>query len=57
MGMRVHAYTLGGARVRMRCLTTGEPGPNGTEERPEECLAAGAILGVDCGRPRLLRRG
>ncbi|MFE0055404.1 PIG-L deacetylase family protein [Streptomyces sp. NPDC059003] len=47
MAMRIRAYALSGARVRVHCLSTGAPGPNGTPERTEECLAAGAILGVD----------
>lgn len=47
MGMRIRAYALGGARVRIHCLTTGTPGPDGTKERRKECMAAGAVLGVD----------
>jgi LmbE family N-acetylglucosaminyl deacetylase len=43
MGMRMRWYALNGARVRVHCLTTGAPGM----ERREECLAAGAILGVN----------
>ncbi|MEO6086601.1 MAG: PIG-L family deacetylase [Umezawaea sp.] len=31
----------------MHCLTTGAPGPDGTASRPDECRAAGALLGVD----------
>ncbi|MFE1957717.1 PIG-L deacetylase family protein [Streptomyces sp. NPDC059479] len=46
MGMRLLWYTLNGFRVRVHCLTTGAPGPDGTPVRQEECLAAGALLGV-----------
>ncbi|MFF5090463.1 PIG-L deacetylase family protein [Streptomyces niveus] len=46
MGMRLLWYTLNGFRVRVHCLTTGAPGPDGTPVRREECLAAGALLGV-----------
>ncbi|WP_329389161.1 PIG-L deacetylase family protein [Streptomyces sp. NBC_01716] len=46
MGMRLLWYTLNGFRVRVHCLTTGAPGPDGTPVRHEECLAAGALLGV-----------
>ncbi|MFD4370070.1 PIG-L deacetylase family protein [Streptomyces sp. NPDC058486] len=47
MGMRIHEYARQGARVHVHCLTTGAPGPDGTPERRDECLAAGAILGVE----------
>ncbi|MGH3905884.1 MAG: PIG-L family deacetylase [Pseudonocardiaceae bacterium] len=47
MGMRMHWYAVNGARVRVHCLTTGAPGPDGTAVRREECLNAGALLGVD----------
>ncbi|MFG2645934.1 PIG-L deacetylase family protein [Streptomyces sp. NPDC048370] len=47
MGMRIHEYARGGAHIRVHCLTTGAPGSDGTAERPAECLAAGAILGVE----------
>ncbi|MYS36791.1 LmbE family N-acetylglucosaminyl deacetylase [Streptomyces sp. KhCrAH-43] len=47
MGMRIHEYARQGARVWVHCLTTGAPGPDGTPERKDECLAAGAILGVE----------
>lgn len=47
MGMRMRWYTLNGARVRVHCLTTGAPDSDGTEVRREECLNAGALLGVD----------
>ncbi|MGH8938774.1 MAG: PIG-L family deacetylase, partial [Actinomycetes bacterium] len=47
MGMRMHWYALNGARVRVHCLTTGAPGPDGTAVRRDECLNAGALLGVD----------
>ncbi|MFD4483341.1 PIG-L deacetylase family protein [Streptomyces sp. NPDC058471] len=40
------SYALRGAHVRVHCLTTGAPAPDGTAERREECLAAGAILGL-----------
>ncbi|WP_149180699.1 PIG-L family deacetylase [Streptomyces sp. TRM49041] len=46
MGMRIYEYARQGARVWVHCLTTGAPGPDGTAERRDECLAAGAILGV-----------
>lgn len=47
MGMRIHEYATQGARVWVHCLTTGAPGPDGAPERRDECLAAGAILGVE----------
>ncbi|MFF4410405.1 PIG-L deacetylase family protein [Streptomyces sp. NPDC001404] len=47
MGMRMHFYARTGARVRVHCLTTGAPTPDGRTARRKECLAAGAILGVD----------
>ncbi|MEV6987016.1 PIG-L family deacetylase [Sphaerisporangium sp. NPDC051017] len=47
MGMRMHWYALNGVRVRVHCLTTGAPGPDGTAVRRDECLAAGALLGID----------
>ncbi|GAA4600882.1 PIG-L family deacetylase [Actinoallomurus liliacearum] len=47
MGMRIRWYVLNGAQVRVHCLTTGAPGPDGTQVRQDECLAAGALLGVD----------
>ncbi|MEU7179485.1 MULTISPECIES: PIG-L deacetylase family protein [Streptomyces] len=46
MGMRMLAYAQSGARVRVHCLTTGSPGPNGEDVRRQECLAAGERLGV-----------
>ncbi|GGX57979.1 PIG-L deacetylase family protein [Streptomyces chartreusis] len=47
MGMRMRWYAMNGTRVRVHCLTTGAPGPDGTAVRREECLKAGALLGVD----------
>ncbi|WP_327357720.1 PIG-L deacetylase family protein [Streptomyces sp. NBC_01304] len=47
MGMRIRAYADAGARIRVHCLSTGTPGPTGAAERPEECRAAAAVLGVD----------
>ncbi len=47
MGMRIRWYTETGAHVRVHCLTTGSPAPNGSGVRREECLAAGAVLGVE----------
>nr|BBG91922.1 deacetylase [Streptomyces sp.] len=47
MGMRIHWYARNGARVRVHCLTTGTPGPDGAEPRRDECLNAGRVLGVD----------
>ncbi len=47
MGMRIRSYALGGDRVHIHCLTTGADSLNGTAQRQKECLAAGAILGVD----------
>ncbi|MFJ3363516.1 PIG-L deacetylase family protein [Streptomyces anthocyanicus] len=47
MGMRIHWYALNGATVRVHCLTTGTPAPDGTEVRRQECLSAGELLGVD----------
>jgi N-acetylglucosamine malate deacetylase 1 len=47
MGMRIRWYTENGAHVRVHCLTTGSPAPNGSDVRREECLAAGAVLGVE----------
>ncbi|MEU8759859.1 PIG-L family deacetylase [Streptomyces sp. NPDC048659] len=47
MGMRIHEYARHGVRVWVHCLTVGTPGSDGTEERRDECLAAGAILGVE----------
>lgn len=47
MGMRMHWYALNGARIRVHRLTTGAPRPDGTAVRREECLNAGALLGVD----------
>ncbi|MEH6373917.1 PIG-L family deacetylase [Streptomyces sp. KLMMK] len=44
MGMRMHWYARTGARIRVHCLTTGAR--DHTARRREECLAAGAILGV-----------
>ena len=46
MGMRMLSYARSGVRVRVHCLTTGRPGPSGNNVRREECLAAGALLGV-----------
>ncbi|MBT2505888.1 PIG-L family deacetylase [Streptomyces sp. ISL-98] len=46
MGMRIRQYAIDGAKVWVHCLTTGAPGPHGLEVRREECLAAGAVLGV-----------
>ncbi|MFE5797151.1 PIG-L deacetylase family protein [Streptomyces sp. NPDC056503] len=47
MGMRIHEYARRGAQVHVHCLTTGAPRPDGTPVRQDECLAAGAILGVE----------
>ncbi|MGW4955439.1 PIG-L deacetylase family protein [Streptomyces parvulus] len=47
MGMRIHGYALNGATVRVHCLTTGTPAPDGTPVRRQECLKAGELLGVD----------
>jgi LmbE family N-acetylglucosaminyl deacetylase len=47
MGMRMLWYARNGTRVRVHCLTTGAPGPDGTRVRQDECLAAGALLRVD----------
>ncbi|MGH3752266.1 MAG: PIG-L deacetylase family protein [Pseudonocardiaceae bacterium] len=47
MGMRISWYTENGAHVRVHCLTIGSPAPNGSDVRREECLAAGAVLGVE----------
>ncbi|MFF9785037.1 PIG-L deacetylase family protein [Streptomyces nigrescens] len=47
MGMRMRWYAQSGARVRVHCLTTGAPDPNGNEVRRRECLAAAALLGVE----------
>ncbi|PKW18634.1 PIG-L deacetylase family protein [Saccharopolyspora spinosa] len=47
MAMRMRWYALNGARVRVHCLTTGAPAGDGTPVRRDECLAAGALLGVD----------
>ncbi|MEU8733699.1 PIG-L family deacetylase [Streptomyces tendae] len=47
MGMRIHWYAVTGATVRVHCLTTGTPAPDGTEVRRQECLSAGELLGVD----------
>lgn len=38
MGMRIRWYTENGAHVRVHCLTTGSPAPNGSDVRREECL-------------------
>lgn len=47
MGMRMRWYASNGARVRVLCLTTGAPRPDGRAVRREECLNVGALLGVD----------
>jgi len=47
MGMRMRWYALNGAWVRVHCLTTGAPGPDGAALRRGECLNAGELLGVD----------
>ncbi|MEV6981726.1 PIG-L family deacetylase [Sphaerisporangium sp. NPDC051017] len=46
MGMRMLAYAQNDARVRVHVLTTGRPDPGGQDVRRQECLAAGALLGV-----------
>lgn len=46
MGMRIRWYATNGARVRVHCLTTGTPAPNGGDVRRQECFAAAAVLGV-----------
>ena len=47
MGMRMHWYARNGAQVHVHCLTTGAPAPSGIQQRREECLAAGSVLGID----------
>lgn len=46
MAMRIRWHVLRGDRVRVHCLTTGTPGPDGRSTRPEECRQAGDLLGV-----------
>ncbi|AXI76971.1 PIG-L deacetylase family protein [Peterkaempfera bronchialis] len=45
MAMRILDYTQSGDRVRVHALTTGHTG-SGTDLRRQECLAAGALLGI-----------
>ncbi|MEV7087998.1 PIG-L family deacetylase [Streptomyces sp. NPDC093085] len=47
MGMRMRWYAENGAHVRVHCLTPGAAGPDGRQVRRAECLAAGAVLGVE----------
>lgn len=44
MGMRIAEHVRSGDRVRVHCLTTGRPGDT---VRQDECLRAGAVLGVE----------
>ncbi|WP_406164069.1 PIG-L family deacetylase [Streptomyces sp. NBC_00882] len=46
MGMRIAWYARNGARVRVHCLTTGTPEPNGAQPRRQEAASAGRVLGV-----------
>lgn len=46
MAMRIRSYAQNGARVRVHCLTTGSA-PGDGDLRRLECLAAGALLGVE----------
>jgi N-acetylglucosamine malate deacetylase 1 len=46
MAMRIRSYAQNGADVRIHCLTTGCPAGGGSDVRRQECLAAGALLGV-----------
>lgn len=46
MGMRIRDYVLAGTAVRVHCLTTGAPDPDGSAPRRLESLRAGAVLGV-----------
>lgn len=46
MGMRMRWYADHGACVRVHCLTTGSPCPDGSDVRRQECLAAALLLGV-----------
>lgn len=46
MAMRMRWYVLNGARVRVHCLTTGAPGPNGTAPRRRSAWPPATILGV-----------
>lgn len=46
MGMRIHDYACQGAQVRVHCLTTGTRVGRMADQRRQECLKAGEILGV-----------
>jgi LmbE family N-acetylglucosaminyl deacetylase len=46
MGMRIHWYAAGGSDVHVHCLSRGSQAEENGEHRADECVRAGAILGV-----------